>query len=146
MNPMLAEVVRVTIVVALGVVAVFGGSPIVQKVFGWVDRTPATKPVPGANQPSAAAPEASPGVQAAAANLRGGHWIGLLERLSMYAAVLAGFPEGIAVALAIKGLARYPELTASTPGSAERFIIGTFTSVLVAVGCAGLAWWLIGLV
>ena len=57
---------------------------------------------------------------------------------------MAGWPEGMAIVLAIKGLARYPELRSPdqpasvTPQAvAERFIIGTFTSVLWAVTCAG---------
>ena len=42
-------------------------------------------------------------------------------------------------------LARYPELKATNSGAAERFIIGTFASVLFAAACAGLARWLTGL-
>ena len=39
--------------------------------------------------------------------------------------------------LALKGLGRYPELrNAGTGAVAERFIIGTFTSVLWAAACA----------
>ncbi len=70
--------------------------------------------------------------------LRGGAWIGALERIAVTAALIAGWPEGIAVVLAVKGLARYPELRAPGPGAgaSERFIIGTFTSVLWACGCA----------
>jgi hypothetical protein len=49
--------------------------------------------------------------------------------------LLVGWPEGLAVVLAVKGLGRYPELR--RPGAAERFIIGTFTSVLWAAGAAG---------
>ena len=70
--------------------------------------------------------------------LHGGAWIGLLERLAVGATVLAGWPEGVAVVLAVKGLGRYPELRA--PAAAERFIIGTFGSVLWAVACAGPGW------
>jgi F0F1-type ATP synthase membrane subunit c/vacuolar-type H+-ATPase subunit K len=76
--------------------------------------------------------------------LRGGALIGALERGAIFAAVVAGWPEGLAVVLAIKGLARYPELrgpdqvTAAAHAVAERFIIGTFVSVLWAVTCAGL--------
>jgi F0F1-type ATP synthase membrane subunit c/vacuolar-type H+-ATPase subunit K len=69
--------------------------------------------------------------------LRGGAWIGVLERLAVVATLLAGWPEGLAVVLGIKGLARYPELR--EPTAAERFIIGTFTSVLWAAACAGVA-------
>ncbi|MDQ7992634.1 MAG: hypothetical protein AAGC63_05670 [Propionicimonas sp.] len=137
MNPILAIGLEVLVVAALGAVAVFAGSPLVQAVFRRADPPPAA-------DGSAPEPEA-PGVQAAATTLRGGRWIGMLERLAVYATILAGFSGGIAVVLAVKGLARYPELKATTNGAAERFIIGTFTSVLFAAGCAGLAWWLVGL-
>ncbi|WP_072691068.1 hypothetical protein [Rhodococcus marinonascens] len=71
----------------------------------------------------------------AAGPLRGGRVIGLLERAAVAAAILAGWPEGIAVVLAVKGLARYPELR--EPHASEQFIIGTFTSVLWAVAVCG---------
>ncbi len=67
--------------------------------------------------------------------LHGGGWVGALERVGVAASLLAGWPEGLAIALAIKGLGRYPELR--DPAAAERFIIGTFASVLWACGCAG---------
>lgn len=68
--------------------------------------------------------------------LRRGAWIGALERLAVTATLIAGWPEGIAVVLAVKGLARYPELRSPGAGASERFIIGTFTSVLWAAACA----------
>ena len=68
--------------------------------------------------------------------LRGGAWIGALERIAVTTALIAGWPEGIAVVLAVKGLARYPELRSPGAGASERFIIGTFTSVLWACACA----------
>jgi hypothetical protein len=72
--------------------------------------------------------------------LRGGTWIGILERIGILAAVLT-WPEGLALILAIKGLARYPELKAGpTSGAAERFIIGTLISFGWAAGCAGIGW------
>jgi hypothetical protein len=72
--------------------------------------------------------------------LRGGAWIGALERVGLVAAILAHWPEGIAVIIAIKGLARYPELkTSQGTGAAERFIIGTFASLGWAAACAGIA-------
>ncbi|WP_018179363.1 hypothetical protein [Jongsikchunia kroppenstedtii] len=67
--------------------------------------------------------------------LRGGRLIGFLERASVAAALLAHWPAGLAIILAMKGLARYPELRA--PHAAEQFIIGTFTSVLWAIAAAG---------
>ena len=67
--------------------------------------------------------------------LRGGRIIGLLERAAVAVAILAAWPEGIAVVLAVKGLARYPELR--EPHASEQFIIGTFTSVLWAIAVCG---------
>lgn len=69
--------------------------------------------------------------------LRGGAAIGVLERLAIAATLLAGLPEGVAVVLAVKGLGRYPELR--SPGTSERFIVGTLASVLWAAACAGTA-------
>lgn len=66
--------------------------------------------------------------------LRGGTSIGVLERIAVTACVLAGQPALISLVVAIKGLGRYPELAAN-PAATERFIIGTFASLLVAVGC-----------
>ena len=72
--------------------------------------------------------------------LRGGTWIGALERLTMTATVVAGWPEGLVAIVAVKAFARYPELkSAQTGGAIERFIIGTFTSLGWAAACAGLA-------
>jgi hypothetical protein len=69
--------------------------------------------------------------------LRGGAWISILERLAVFAALVARWPEGIAIVLAVKGLGRYPELRSGrNPGLAERFIIGTLVSVLWAALCA----------
>lgn len=71
--------------------------------------------------------------------LRGGAWIGVLERVGIFASLAAGYPEGVVLILAIKGLARYPELRAGQQtGVAERFIIGTLTSMTVAAACAGI--------
>lgn len=73
--------------------------------------------------------------------LRGGTWIGILERLAITGAVFAGYPEAIAVVLAIKGLGRYPELRAwkaeHRAKATERFIIGTLASYIWA-GAVGL--------
>ena len=72
--------------------------------------------------------------------LRGGMWIGALERLGLTAAILAGRFELAAVVVAIKALGRYPEIR-ENPAVSERFIIGTLASLLVAGACgaAGLA-------
>ncbi|MCW2700243.1 MAG: conserved rane protein of unknown function, partial [Blastococcus sp.] len=69
--------------------------------------------------------------------LRGGAWIGVLERAAVAAALLAGSAEGLVVVLAVKGLGRYAELRA--PAAAERFIVGTLASALWAAACVGVA-------
>jgi hypothetical protein len=70
--------------------------------------------------------------------LRGGAWIGALERAAIAGALLAGWPEGLAVVVAVKGLGRFSELRASS-AAAERFIVGTLASALWAAACAGVA-------
>lgn len=121
------------IVLAVGFIAVFGGVRFVERSFRFIDR-PATTP------------SDATALVAAGSTLRGGAWIGALERTAVYATILAGFPAGIAVVVAMKGLARYPELKVSSAGAAERFIIGTFLSILLASACAGLAICLVSLV
>ncbi|MGH1565065.1 hypothetical protein [Mumia sp. DW29H23] len=79
-------------------------------------------------------------VTAAAEVLRGGAWVGGLERVAVFGALAARWPEGVAIVLAVKGLGRYPELKVQAmAGTAERFIIGTMISVIWAVACAYLA-------
>jgi hypothetical protein len=69
---------------------------------------------------------------------RGGTWIGALERLALTTAVVAGWPEALAVVVAVKAFARYPELKAGpASGAVERFIVGTFASLGWAAVCAG---------
>ncbi|HEV7949037.1 MAG: hypothetical protein JWQ68_1396 [Cryobacterium sp.] len=68
--------------------------------------------------------------------LRGGMTIGFLERLAVAGAIVAGFPEAIAVVVAIKGVGRFTELAAAE--ARERFIIGTFASLIWACACAAL--------
>lgn len=129
---------KVAVIVTITLVTVLLGGKLVNVVFRAADgagRSPT--PPPGQDQ--------APQTRAAASQLRGGAWIGMLERLAIIVSLLSGYPEGIAVTLAIKGLARYPELKAPDTGVAERFIIGTFTSALLAVAGAGLADWIVGL-
>ena len=109
------------------IAAVVGGGPVATATLRLAD--------PGRHGPGRPGP-------ADADVLRGGAWVGALERIGVAASLLAGWPEGIAVVLAIKGLGRYPELR--DPAAAERFIIGTFASVLWACGCAGVGQALLG--
>ena len=80
----------------------------------------------------------APGVPGAYVHevLRGGLMIGILERLAVTGAILAGFPEAIAVVVAIKGVGRFTEL--ATAEARERFIIGTLASLIWACACAAL--------
>lgn len=131
MSEFWVQVVDVVIVVLFGVIAVLLGNALVTGVFRYLQRTDTelgTTLLP---------PEPT--------ILRGGTWIGMLERTAVYAGVVAGWKEALAIALVVKGLARYPELASPDSDGAERFIIGTFLSVLFAVACAGLALWLISL-
>ncbi|NHI17577.1 hypothetical protein [Microbacterium excoecariae] len=74
--------------------------------------------------------------------MRGGAAIGFLERGGAALAIVVGYPEAIAVVVAIKGIARFTEL--GTPEARERFIIGTLASLgwaAVAAATARLAIW-----
>ncbi|MEL4359355.1 MULTISPECIES: hypothetical protein [unclassified Luteococcus] len=136
MNPVVHHLLEVLVVAGFGLLAVAAGGPLVRALFRRADRK---RPTPDG------ADHQTPGVLAAATQLPGGSWIGRLERLAIYAGLVAHYPEAIAICLAVKGLARYPELKATTSGAAERFIIGTFVSVLLACACAGLEHWVNGL-
>ncbi|MET0162396.1 MAG: hypothetical protein ABW204_07055 [Microbacteriaceae bacterium] len=63
--------------------------------------------------------------------LRGGIAIGYLERFAIAALVVFGYPEGIAIVVAVKGVGRFTELDDSE--ARERFIIGTFASMIWGV-------------
>ena len=101
--------------------AVSGGGPVATAVLRAAD--PAAVGVSGGPQDPAI--------------LRGGAWIGVLERAAVAASLLAGSAEGLVVVLAVKGLGRYAELRA--PAAAERFILGTLASALWAAACVGVA-------
>jgi hypothetical protein len=104
------------------IAAVLCGNAVVLSVFGLID---------------ASARPGSPRVQRTI--LRGGAWIGALERLVLLGTLLARWPEGIAAIVAVKAFARYPELRAGQgTGVTERFIIGTFASLGWAAACAGI--------
>ncbi|MEY9775928.1 hypothetical protein [Arthrobacter sp. MW3 TE3886] len=105
------------------------------------DIQPAAEPAgPDTATPTPAAAAAAPSAETVSSVriLRGGAIIGILERFAVCLAILAGQPVAIAYVVAIKGLGRFAELKA-TPVAAERFIIGTLTSMLWAAGVAALA-------
>jgi hypothetical protein len=112
--------VEAALLAAVVVAAAVGGGPVTETVL----RRASRGPLPAIDT------EGGPQV------LRGGAWIGALERVGVCVAVLAASPEAVAVVLAVKGLGRYPELR--HPGASERFIIGTLASLLWAAAAAGI--------
>lgn len=149
-------VAQAAIVVTCGALAIFLGTPVVRRLLVRIEnRDQSSAPLPpatgmpvGGEPPSTAPvaqPDGVPGLGAAAEQLKGGYWIGLLERAALFACVMSGFPEGIVVVLGVKGLGRYPELRTPTGSKGELFIIGTFSSMLWAALWAGVAWGLVRL-
>jgi hypothetical protein len=148
---------RLAAALVLGVTsATTGGGVVVRSVFRLMRREfrPARTPVstvvtpageesgPPAEPPPGRPPTAEPLVPEPDTGepdtgLRGGAWIGYLERAAVGATLLAGWPEGVALVLAVKGVGRYSELR--EPNAPEAFIIGTLASVLWAAGAAGVA-------
>lgn len=109
-------------------VAVLGGNPITRRVLelathGRVRETEDGGILLRVRGDESDSPELEP-------LLRGGTTIGYLERLSVVVAIVAGFPEAIAVVVAVKGIGRFSELAAAE--ARERFIIGTLASLLWA--------------
>jgi len=108
------------VALAATALAVVGGGPAVVAVFTLVQRAGGD----GAEE-------------VIGVGLLGGAWIGALERLAIVGTLVAGWPEGMAIVLAIKALGRYPQLRrAESPGASEGFIIGTLVSLMWAVACA----------
>ena len=148
-------VAQAAIVAACFALAVFAGTPVVRRLLLRIERREpeifhATVPdvTVGGEPLSAPTPhefDGVPGLEAAGEQLKGGYWIGLLERVALFACVLSGFPAGIAVVLGVKGLGRYPELRTPTGSKGELFIIGTFSSMLWAALWSGLAYGLVRL-
>ncbi|BDV30300.1 hypothetical protein [Microbacterium terricola] len=123
------------ILALLGVtIGVLGGNPVTRRVLeiathGRVHETEDGGIIVGAAEPGS--PE--PGTTAV---LRGGTTIGYLERLGTVVALVAGFPEALAVIVAIKGVGRFSELAGAE--ARERFIIGTLASLLWACAAGAL--------
>lgn len=69
--------------------------------------------------------------------LKGGRFLGPMERLIIVASILSGNLAGAGFVVAAKGLLRFPEISrenskAKIDGLTEYFLVGTFTSVIVA--------------
>ena len=118
--------------------AIFGGSPAASTAL---DLAMGGTVAPGLHGGIIVAERRTPaeerqGLQAATRRevLRGGLTIGVLERVATAGTIIAGFPEGLAIVVAVKGVGRFTELEA--PEARERFIIGTFASLIWACAAA----------
>ncbi|MGO4536286.1 hypothetical protein [Leifsonia sp. 2MCAF36] len=124
---------RILIGIVVFALAVLGGWPASQLALVLATRS-TTRPSP---HDGILVPALTPGGETTTREvLRGGTTIGVLERFAAAATIMAGFPEGLAVLVAIKGVGRFTELAEAE--ARERFIIGTLTSVLWACVCAGI--------
>lgn len=74
--------------------------------------------------------------------LKGGRWIGPLERITLTGLLVAGAYPVVAGLIAAKGIIRFPEMHEDrTEGNkAEYFLVGSFVSWTVAIVAAGLLW------
>lgn len=128
----------VAVVIALlgTALAAAGGSPVTRRVLEVATHGRVPE---GDNGGIMLRPTAVPGLVAddapAREVLRGGTTIGYLERLGVVIAIIVGFPEAIAVVVAVKGIGRFSELAAAE--ARERFIIGTLASLLWACVIGG---------
>lgn len=147
---MRGDVVTTIAALGVGVVAALLGWPftrLVLHVAGGRDRAQAADAAPAVAEDvetAGQAPVADEVEPAADVDddglLRGGLWIGLLERGFVAGGIALGEPSILVVVVAIKGLGRVPELLRS-PTAGERFIIGSLASlgVALAVGVVGRA-------
>lgn len=71
--------------------------------------------------------------------LRGGLWIGIVERALIAGAIVLARPELLGIVVAVKGLGRFAEIKSSALAG-ERFIIGTFVSIAIASVCGVIGW------
>jgi hypothetical protein len=126
------------VIMLLGVtLAVLGGSPVTRQVLTIATHGRITEGDNGGIMLKGPAIEGQSAADAPVREvLRGGTTIGYLERLAVAVAIVAGFPEALAVVVAIKGIGRFSELAAAE--ARERFIIGTLASLLWACVIAGL--------
>jgi hypothetical protein avisC_09446 len=68
------------------------------------------------------------------APMRGGHWIGPLERILILLLASVEAPAAVAAIVAAKGVIRFPEVSKDEAGQkAEEFLIGSFASWVLAV-------------
>jgi len=127
------------VIIAIFGVAVFLTHPANEVCRAVLDRARVPHETPGALEvEDAAAPE----LETPQATLRGGRFIGPLERWSVTVLALLGAQAVIVGLMAAKGIGRYPELAGDKGHSskAEEFLIGSLVSWLLAAGFAAYLW------
>lgn len=129
--------VNVPLLLGLGIallgttLAVLGGNPITRRILDVASHGRVEEGDNGGillRAPSL--PGAVAGEGAVREVMRGGTTIGYLERVAVVLGIIAGFPEAIAVVVALKGIGRFTELASAE--ARERFIIGTLASLVWA--------------
>jgi len=132
--------VNVPLLLGLGIallgtaLAVLGGNPITRRILEIASHGRVEEGDNGGIL--LRAPGAVAGEGAVREVMRGGTTIGYLERVAVALGIIAGFPEAIAVVVALKGIGRFSEL--ATAEARERFIIGTLASLVWACVVAAL--------
>ena len=125
-------------IVALGfaALAVVGGNPLTVWVLDRAAKSAVDGGTHGGILVSAPTPSGAESTTTTREVLRGGTWIGYLERIAVVGAIVLGRWEIVAAVIAIKGLGRFSELDA--PEARERFIIGTLVSMTWAAVCGAI--------
>jgi hypothetical protein len=118
---------------ALGII---GGNPLTVWVLGRATKGDVDSGTHGGILVAAPTASGAKSVSRTREVLRGGTWIGYLERIAVVGAIVIGHVEIIAGVIAIKGLGRFSELDAAE--ARERFIIGTLVSMTWAALCGTL--------
>jgi hypothetical protein len=73
--------------------------------------------------------------------LRGGTWIGALERLSIFALVATPAQAVVVAIIAAKGVIRFPEISRNSEGGGEKaeyFLVGSLVSWTIALAMTGI--------
>jgi hypothetical protein len=135
-SPINVPAIAGLILALLGItVAVVGGNPVTRQVLHLATGGRVHETEDGGILVATTAGAEGDGPQTTTL-LRGGTTIGYLERLAVVVSIVAGFPEALAVVVAVKGIGRFSELASAE--ARERFIIGTLASLLWAGLCGAL--------
>ncbi len=126
---------RIALASAGALTSIFLGAVIVELVLEPFTETLRLK--------SAALPEEPSEIKAL---VGAGMLIGWLERAIMFSLVMAGQPTAAVLTLSAKSVARFPALRRNEEGFAEYFLIGSLTSLVMALAPALATRWLLGAV